>query len=117
MATKDLFCAKDQLVTAHEGAVDSNGEFIFTCTTPECGRFVKFPADYDASKIEEGFTVHEEANTGQVSLEGQFKVLDEVMGTTETPAEGEAPAEPVAPAAPAEPEIPAEPEAPVAPQE
>ena len=41
-ATKDIFCASCRLVTTHHVEIDDNGEYILTCATPECGRFLKF---------------------------------------------------------------------------
>ena len=107
MRTKDIFCANEQLVTTHDASVDSNGEFVFTCQT--CGRFVKLPADLEPAQMEELLAKHEEANTGQVSIEASEKTLDALLGsnpvsvtdeatleaetTPETPTTDEVPAE------------------------
>lgn len=83
---KDLFCVNEQLVTPHEGAVDGNGEFIFTCSIPECGRFVKFPADTDKDSFKVLVEKHEENNIGQVNIEIQQAKLAELIGSEEEPA-------------------------------
>lgn len=76
--TKDIFCTKEQKVTAHEASLTPTGEFLFTCTTEDCGRFIKFPADTE--NLDELLTAHEYANTGQVSIEAQEKKLEELIG-------------------------------------
>lgn len=89
--TKDIFCAKCQEITPHTGTVDGNGEFVFSCTTPDCGRFVKFPAEMN----KKDFTVltgeHQAQNEGQISIEAQEKKLSEIMDeeTLETAGEVE----------------------------
>jgi len=76
--TIDVFCARCQTDTAHTGAVDLNGELVFTCI--ECGGFVKVPAGMTASEIKAHFKEHKEHNVGQVSVQGSIDTLDEVMG-------------------------------------
>ena len=90
---KELFCARCQEITTHSGVVDSNGEFIFTCqnvvSNPDeeevvtCGRFKKFPADITKKDFDVLVAKHEEANIGQVNLEGQEKMLKELVGSEE----------------------------------
>ena len=70
-------------MTPHTGKVDANGEFVFTCSTKECGSFVKFPADTTAEKLDELIAIEAEANTGQVSVEAQENTLKEMLGETE----------------------------------
>jgi uncharacterized Zn finger protein len=77
---KDIFCAKEQKVTSHKASVDGNGEFLFECETPDCGRFIKFPADTTPEQFDIYIKAHEESNTGQVSLEEQEKKLAELLG-------------------------------------
>lgn len=75
---KDLFCVKEQKTTAHEGKVDFNGEFVFTCG--DCGSFVKYPADTTPEKLDELIAIEEEQNKGQVNIEGQEDTLKEMLG-------------------------------------
>lgn len=75
LPTKLIFCAKDQEETPHAASVDGNGEFVFTCTTPDCGRFVKLPADVTPEDAQAYFAAHKESNVGQVSLEEQERKL------------------------------------------
>ncbi len=77
---KEIFCAKEQKVTLHRGAVDSNGEFVFACQTPDCGRFVKFPADVTPEAFNKLLIAHEAQNKGQVSIEQQERKLAELLG-------------------------------------
>lgn len=79
---KDLFCAKEQTMTPHMGAVDSNGEYVFTCSTEGCSAFVKFPADTTPEKLDELIAVEAEANAGQVSVEAQEATLSVMLGET-----------------------------------
>lgn len=99
--TKNIFCAKEQIVTAHTGKVDANGELLFECTTPDCGRFLKVSADVDPATFDDIVANHEEQNKGQVSVEEQEKKLAAIMGgfaddkkdkeeVKETPTEAEA---------------------------
>lgn len=73
MKTKKIFCAKEQIDTAHTGAVVNNGEFIFTC---DCGEFIKFPAGLSAQELENAFETYKAANIGQVSAEDAEKELE-----------------------------------------
>lgn len=111
---KDIFCANCQIVTSHNGEVDGNGEFVFTCQNlltnakgeeSICERFVKFPADVKKEEFPVLVEAHKDANEGQVSLEKQNEKLADLLGVTlkdvetatppaETP---EAPVEPVTP--------------------
>lgn len=77
---KDIFCTKEQKVTQHIGTIDANGEFLFSCLTEDCGRFIKFPATTTKEEFETLINVHQEQNTGQVSLEEQEKKLKEIVG-------------------------------------
>lgn len=77
---KDLFCARCQQVTSHKGEVDSNGEFLFTCTVSECGRFIKFPGDTNIEEFNKLVEVHQETNVGQVDLEKQNEKLAVLLG-------------------------------------
>lgn len=88
---KDLFCARCQTVTPHQGAVDANGEFLFTCQNEVldnggqvvlCERFIKFPADTDKEQFAVLAEKHRVQNVGQVSLEAQEAKLDEILGDT-----------------------------------
>jgi len=98
-----IFCANCQAETPHTGEVDLNGELVFTCTTPDCGRFVKLPADMTADEARAYFVAHKEANIGQVSVEKSATLLDDIMNGEAEPdtapvdatpaAEGETPAE------------------------
>jgi hypothetical protein len=85
MRTKDIFCANCQAITAHSAAVDGNGEYVFTCTTENCGRFIKLPAEVatkeEADKL---FETHAEQNEGQITMEAQEKMLDGILGEQET---------------------------------
>ena len=76
---EQIFCAKCQTVTEHKVSVDGNGEFLFECQTADCGRFIKLPADFPGETIEDYMTAHQEANTGQVSIEDQEKKLAEML--------------------------------------
>jgi hypothetical protein len=82
---KDIFCTKEQKVTAHKGEVDANGEFLFTCQTEDCGRFVKFPADTNVEQFNQMLAVHEEQNKGQVSVEAQEARLQALLAPEEAP--------------------------------
>jgi hypothetical protein len=85
MKTKELFCANCQLVTVHNATVDGNGEYVFTCTTEDCGRFIKLPAEVatkeEADKL---FEAHAEQNEGQMTVEAQEKKLDGILGEIAT---------------------------------
>ena len=96
---KQLFCARCQIITAHSAAVDSNGEYVFTCKnliepeTPEgkaepCGRFVKFPSDIDKATFIKLADEYAKANEGQVSIEKQEKKLASFFEDDETPPQG-----------------------------
>lgn len=75
--TIEIFCANCQEDTAHTGAVDLNGELVFTCTV--CDRFIKVPAGMSAADIKKHFEAHREANVGQVSIQPSHDTLDELM--------------------------------------
>jgi hypothetical protein len=79
--TKDIFCAKDQIVTPHKGAIDAGGEFVFTCQNEGCDRFIKLPADTDPQDFNTFVEAHKAANEGQVSIEAQEKKLAEIMAS------------------------------------
>jgi hypothetical protein len=85
---KDIFCSKCQLVTPHQGVVDANGEFVFTCTNAvdgvACDRFVKFPADTTPESFAAYLIAHQAANEGQVSVEAQEKMLATLLGDLPT---------------------------------
>lgn len=74
---KNIFCAKEQKVTEHKASLSTDGEFVFTCQSEGCGRFIKFPST--TTDLNEAIAKHEEANTGQVSLEDQEKKLDDFL--------------------------------------
>jgi hypothetical protein len=74
---KDVFCTKEQKVTEHKASLSPDGEFVFTCQTEGCGRFIKFPADTE--NLDELLVTHEEVNTGQVSIEAQEKKLADFL--------------------------------------
>lgn len=80
MKTKEIFCANCQLVTVHNAEVDNNGEYVFTCTTENCGRFLKLPAEVATKKeADELFAKHETENEGQMSVEAQEKKLGTIL--------------------------------------
>ena len=76
---KDIFCTKEQKVTQHTGTIDANGEFLFSCLTEDCGRFIKFPASTTKEEFETLIKAHQEKNAGQVSIEEQEKKLKEIL--------------------------------------
>lgn len=101
---KQIFCANCQQVTTHKGSLDvNNGEFIFECqnvitpavvdpttnqeTSPAviCDRFLKFPADTTVEDFPTLLQKHQEANQGQVSLEGQEVKLQEFIDAPSAP--------------------------------
>jgi hypothetical protein len=75
--TKDIFCTREQKLTAHAGSLAPNGEIVFKCQTESCGRFIKFPVG--ATNIEELLKKHQEVNTGEVSIEDQEKKLKDLI--------------------------------------
>lgn len=77
---KDIFCVKEQETTPHEGKIDVNGEFLFTCSTEDCGSFIKFPADTTPEKLDELIALEAETNQGQVSVEKQEATLKAMLG-------------------------------------
>lgn len=81
--TLSIFCANCQKETPHTGAVDLNGELVFTCTSEGCGRFIKVPAKMSAADIHAHFAEHKEANVGQVSIAESYAALDDVFATAE----------------------------------
>lgn len=80
--TKDIFCAAEQTTTPHQGSVDGNGEFVFTCLTEGCGRFVKFPADTTPEAFEALVATHEVTNSGQVDISKQQDKLKALLGVS-----------------------------------
>lgn len=93
MIKKDIFCSRCQEVTSHKGEIDSNGEYLFTCTNvisnPDedvvvCDRFIKYPADITRKEFESKVVEHHEQNVGQISLEEQQKKLLELVGETDS---------------------------------
>lgn len=78
MKTKLLFCANDQKETNHGLSLSPSGEIVMTC---ECGRSVKMPAGLDKEGIDAYVKNHKEQNEGQVSVEAQEKMLDEISDT------------------------------------
>lgn len=81
MKTVDAFDAKLQAVVTHVVTVDGNGEFLFQST--ESDAFFKLPATEDKEELMGLIERHEEANTGQISVEGQEKLLEELFGDVE----------------------------------
>ena len=83
MKIKDIFCTNCQTVTSHKAEIDQNGEFVFTCLNligeVECGRFVKFPTYITKEQFNEGIAKIETDNAGQVSVEVQEAILDELL--------------------------------------
>lgn len=78
--TRDIFCAAEQTTTPHSGEVDDNGEFVFTCTTEGCGRFVKFPADVeDPEHFAALVELHEVHSAGQVTKAKQQEKLKALL--------------------------------------
>lgn len=82
---KQIFCANEQIATPHKGEVDGNGEFVFTCQNEGCGRFIKFPSDVTPEQFNQLLDLHEQHNTGQVSVEVQNKKLEALLGALEAP--------------------------------
>ncbi len=81
MAIKNIFCAQCQEVTGHELGVESmNGEILATCP---CGRFLKFPPNVTPEIFKELLAAHQEANTGQVSLEATEKLVTTLADSTD----------------------------------
>lgn len=78
---KNAFCANEQAITPHEVSLEINGELLLTCG---CGRFIKFPVGLEASGIDEYLKKHEEHNTGQVSIEAQEKIIEDLIKAEET---------------------------------
>lgn len=66
MNTLKMFCAAEQLETAHSVDVDGNGEVILTCA---CGRFTKLPGSTDAAGLQAYVAAHNASNVGQVTQE------------------------------------------------
>lgn len=91
MKTKDIFCPRCQAVTTHSAEVDGNGEYVFTCTTADCGRFLKLPATVaTAEEANALFEARQVQNEGQVNVEEQDKKLSGILGeevTEQTPEE------------------------------
>jgi len=92
--TKDIFCAKCQVITPHKCSIDGNGEFLFECQNVvndiPCDRFLKLPADHPAESFDEYFEKHKQANEGQISIEEQEKKLSKIFGApqpVDTPTE------------------------------
>lgn len=83
---KQIFCANEQTATPHKGEVDGNGEFVFTCQNEGCRRFIKFPSDVTPEQFNQLLDLHEQHNTGQVSVEAQNKKLEALLGALEAPA-------------------------------
>lgn len=84
MKTKELYCANCQELTVHNATVDGNGEYVFTCTTEDCGRFLKLPADVATkTQAQELFEAHATQNEGQLTVEAQEKKLDSILGESE----------------------------------
>lgn len=81
MKTKNIFCPKCQLETPHTAEVDGNGEYVFTCATEDCGRFLKLPAEVStAEEANAIFEARKVQNEGQVSVEDQDKKLAGILG-------------------------------------
>ncbi len=96
--TLQIFCANCQNDVPHTGEVDLNGELVFTCTTPDCGRFIKVPAGMSAEEIHAYFVAQRESNVGQVSIAESYAMLAKVFESADSapstePAEPEATAE------------------------
>lgn len=90
MKTKELYCANCQALTVHNAEVDGNGEYVFTCTTENCGRFLKLPADVATkTEAEKLFEAHAVQNEGQLTVEAQEKKLDSILGESEPVEAGE----------------------------
>lgn len=66
--TTQVFCAREQKETPHTLKIVS-GEIVLTCSTEECGRFIKFPVDISAEDLALALIKHKEANEGQLSVE------------------------------------------------
>jgi len=97
---RNLFCAKCQAVTAHEGERDLNGEFVFHCKNVvnevPCDRFIKLPADTTPEQFDVYAAAHQASNEGQVSMEEQDKKLEAILAAApaqEVPKVDEAPVE------------------------
>lgn len=78
--TKLVFNTRTQQMEEAVVTIDGNGEFLFTF---EDGSFFKLPATVTAEEVTDLLQAHKEGNEGQISLEAQEKVLDEILGETE----------------------------------
>lgn len=76
---RDIFCSNCQKITQHKGAIDNNGEFVFTCQIDNCGSFLKFPASTSKTEFEELIKKNEEANKGQISIAEQEERLETLL--------------------------------------
>lgn len=75
--TVEMFCANDQVETAHILDIDGNGEILITCSV--CGRFTKLPEGTDAKGVKEYIESHKESNIGQRSVESIEKKKAEIL--------------------------------------
>lgn len=77
MRTKDAFDPKLQKVVPFEVSIDNNGELLFQST--ESDSFFKLPANIEKDQLNELLAKHQSDNEGQVNLEAQEKVLDDLL--------------------------------------
>jgi hypothetical protein len=68
-ATMTAFCANCQNDTEHSVYVDDAGELVLTCSTENCGRFIKLPKGISEDEARAYFAAHKDSNLGQVSRE------------------------------------------------
>jgi hypothetical protein len=81
MRTKDAFDPKLQKVVPFEVSIDNNGELLFQST--ESDSFFKLPANIEKDQLNELLAKHQSDNEGQVNLEAQEKVLDDLLSDDE----------------------------------
>lgn len=79
---KSIYCSKCKTDTTHASAVE-RGDIIVTCSTPDCGRFVKFPADITPADLKAAVAAHKAANTGLEYLETDEQVIEAGLMTQE----------------------------------
>lgn len=72
-----VFCANDQVEQPHEVNIDTNGEWLLTCTN--CQRTLKFPVTFSAQDIKDSLAEHKAVNEGQITQEIIDKKINELI--------------------------------------
>ena len=67
METLTLLCTNCQVFTKHAIVLDGNGEYVTTCSVPNCEHFLKFPGD--DNQLLAHIEVHNSDNLGQVKVD------------------------------------------------